>query len=661
MCGPTGFVRFARDWSDNELADVACGMGSEVAHRGPDDAGVFTSAPDGIGLAHHRLSIIDLSPAGRQPMTTPDGRYTIVYNGELYNAAELTEELQALARLRFRGHSDTEVVLHALAAWGPAALRRLNGMFALALWDARERVLTLARDPLGEKPLYYGWHGGSFLFGSELKALSAHPDFRREVDDDAIELFFHYGYIPAPKSAYRGIAKLLPGSWLQVDSRRAADRSAPRRFWSASEVVGRAAAERKDLDLEELEGLVHDAVRRRMVADVPVGAFLSGGIDSTTIVAAMQAESSRPVKTFTVGFDVAGFDESAVAREVSAHLGTDHHELRVDATDVLSVIPLLPTIYDEPFADSSQLPTYLIARLAKQTVNVALSGDGGDEVFGGYQHYGTWPQLWDLSRRLPRPVRRLTTGVTRVRPQVWERAASPLARLGVLSDRLDDRVGERLAKTARLVGSDSIAQAYVALNAQWPTSARVVRHGRGTDPPAPDVPPLAHAAECFMFADTVTYLPDDILVKVDRASMAVGLEVRVPFLDTRVLEAAWRLPLGAKLDGTRGKLPLRALLRRHVPEHLVERPKSGFLVPIGQWLRGPLRGWADDLLSEPRLRSEGYLDTSAVRRCWAKHQATSGRWDQQLWNVLMFEAWLQAQASVPARPHTRPLPATRTR
>lgn len=642
MCGLAGFVRFPRDWGDDELVDLAERMGGSLAHRGPDDAGVFTSAPDGVALAHRRLSIIDLSPTGAQPMTTPDGRYTIVYNGELYNTPEVARELAARG-VRFRGHSDTEVVLHAFAAWGPAALRRMNGMFALALWDAVDRVLTLARDPLGEKPLYYGWHGGSFLFGSELKALRHHPDFQADLDLDAVAAFFHYGYVPAPASVYRGMSKLLPGCWLQVPARDAAVRPEPQRYWSAARAVEKAIQERADLDLDELDRLLDDAVARRMVADVPVGAFLSGGIDSTTIVARMQAQSRHPVKTFTVGFDVAGFDESVVAGRVAEHLGTEHHELRVGPADVQAAIPLMPSIYDEPFADSSQLPTYLIARLAKQTVNVALSGDGGDELFGGYPHYLTWPGLWERSRAVPGAARSVAAGALGFSSALLDRA-TPL-----LPASLDKRVSERVSKVSSLLSAGTVAEAYVALAAQWPQRARVVPAARIGALTPPSIPALGLPVESFMFADTVTYLPDDILAKVDRAGMAVGLEVRVPFLDVRVLEAAWRLPLVAKLSNGRGKLPLRALLGRRLPEDLFERPKAGFVVPIGEWLRGPLREWAGDLVSPARLASEGYLDGEAVRRCWDRHLAAAGNWDQQLWNVVMFESWLQAQtASAPA-------------
>ena len=651
MCGLTGFIRFRRDWGDGRLADVGGQMGATLAHRGPDDDGVFVSAADGVALAHRRLSIIDLSPTGAQPMTTPDGRHTIVYNGELYNTPELAADLSA-AGIRFRGHSDTEVVLHALAAWGTPALRRMNGMFALALWDGADKSMILARDPLGEKPLYYGWSGESFLFGSELKALRAHPDFRADLDVGAVASYFHYGYVPGPASVYRGTSKLAQGCWLRVDGRDGAARPGPQRFWSAARAVEAAIEERAELDLDELDRLLDDAVARRMVADVGVGAFLSGGVDSATVVSRMQAQSPRPVKTFTVGFDVAGFDESGVARRVAAHLGTDHHELRVGPAEVQAAIPHMPAVYDEPFADSSQLPTYLIAHLAKQTVNVALSGDGGDEMFAGYPHYQTWPRLWGRSRAVPGAMRPLAARALRHSPASLDRVVSPLARLPfvprALGAPLEDRLAERMAKVSGLLSAETEAEAYLALTAQWPVGARVVPAGAGALAP-PAVPRLGSALESFQFADTVTYLPDDILVKVDRASMAFGLEVRVPFLDVRVLEAAWRLSPTAKLARGRGKLPLRALLGRRLPPELFEGPKAGFVVPIGEWLRGPLREWADALLDPPRLASEGYLDVAAVQRCWARHRGGAGNWDQQLWNVLMFESWLEAQrAPAPA-------------
>jgi len=638
MCGLTGFLRFSRDWSEGELLDVVGRMGVVLAHRGPDGEGVFAAPADGLALAHRRLSIVDLSPTGAQPMVTPDGRFTIVYNGELYNTPELAAEL-AQAGVRFRGHSDTEVVLHALATWGPDALRRMNGMFALALWDAVDRAVTLARDPLGEKPLYYGWHGQSFIFGSELKALRRHPDFADDLDIGAVAAFFHYGYIPAPASVYRGISKLLPGCWLQVEGRDLVARPEPQRYWSPQRSVEAAVARRAPLDLEELDLLLDDAVARRMVADVPVGAFLSGGIDSATIVARMQAQSRHPVQTFTVGFDVAGFDESPVAAQVAAHLGTEHHELRVSSDDVLAAIPAMPAVYDEPFADSSQLPTYLIAHLAKQTVNVALSGDGGDEIFGGYPHYRAWPRLWDRSRTVPRPMRAPVARALGRPPLALKRTVGLIGRLPFLPPLADQRLPERMAKVCGLLSADTLAESYVALTAQWPDNARLVSAAVDAIRP-PVIPQLGTAVEAFMFADTVSYLPDDILVKVDRAAMAVGLEVRVPFLDVRVIEAAWRLAPEAKLSGGTGKLPLRALLARRIPDELLARPKAGFVVPLDSWLRGPLREWASDLLSPARLAAEGHLDVDAVHRCWANHRNGSGNWDQQLWNVLMFESWL---------------------
>ncbi|HEX8771315.1 MAG TPA: asparagine synthase (glutamine-hydrolyzing), partial [Acidimicrobiales bacterium] len=616
-------------------------MGATLAHRGPDDAGIFTSPAHGVALAHRRLSIVDLSPAGAQPMATPDGRHTIVYNGELYNRPELAAELES-AGVRFRGHSDTEVVLHALATWGPAGLDRMNGMFALASWDGFHRVMTLARDPLGEKPLYYGWQKGSFFFASELKGLHDHPDFCADLDLGAVASFFHYGYIPAPASVYRGVSKLLPGSWLQVGS-EPGPRSVPHRFWSPERAVEQAIDERSVVDLEELDRLLDDAVARRMVADVPVGAFLSGGIDSATVVSRMQASSHDAVKTFTVGFDVAGFDESETAKTVASLLGTDHTELRVSSADVRAAIPVMPEVYDEPFGDSSQLPTYLVSQLAHRSVKVALSGDGGDELFAGYPHYRAWPRLWSRSRAVPRPVRRVVARALDFSPSAFDHLATPLRHLPFGADFFQDRLAERMAKVSTLLSAATIQEAYVALAAQWPPRAGLVASAPYETPRSPGLPGRATPTESLMLADTVSYLPDDILVKVDRASMAVGLEVRVPLLDVRVVEAAWRLPLDAKLSGGRGKLALRTLLARRLPEALFERPKAGFVVPIAEWLRGPLREWASELLSPSRLAVEGYLDVRAVQRCWSKHKAGLGNWDQQLWNVLMFESWLDAQ------------------
>jgi len=591
-------------------------MRDAVSHRGPDDEGEWVDLSAGVALGHRRLSIVDLSAAGHQPMMSASGRFVLAFNGEIYNHLELRGSLAD----SWRGHSDTETLLAGIESWGlEATLRKAIGMFALAVWDRSTRTLSLARDRMGEKPLYYGRQGRSFLFGSELKALREHPEFRAEIDRVALAGYVRSGYVHAPRSIYEGVAKLPPGTILTIKDRNAdAESPTPVKYWDLASVVA-ARAERpfkgtaRDA-AAELESLMLSSVKGQQLADVPLGAFLSGGVDSSTVVALMQATASRPVKTFSIGFKEQTHDESMHARAVANHLRTEHTELYVSADDALKVIPDLPTIYDEPFADPSQIPTVLLSRLTREHVKVALSGDGGDELFCGYLRYPNVARTWARIDKIPRSARAVLARV----------APSPVAREAFSAARDVDAF-------------------YGFTNAQWKGHSKLVANQRPQRAVA--VPPaiVADARERMMYSDACDYLPDDILVKVDRAAMAASLETRVPLLDHRVVEFAWQLPLDMKLRDGVGKWPLKEILYRYVPREIVDRPKMGFGVPIEHWLRGPLRGWAQDLLSATRLKSEGFFDAAAVAAEWSMH--SSGRRDRHygLWTVLMFQAWLASQ------------------
>lgn len=668
MCGFAGLWRLDGAGQAQELDAAATAMATAIRHRGPDDAGAWSDARTGLALGHRRLSIVDLSPAGHQPMASPAGRYVIAYNGEVYNHMTLRAQLQASgAAPAWRGHSDTETLLAAFEHWGVEdTLSRTVGMFALALWDTRERVLHLARDRFGEKPLYYGWTGQAFVFGSELKALRAGPGFNNSVCRVALAQYLRHLYVPAPRSIHHGIFKLEPGCLLSVRERpptqipaqplrpgAAYGTLALRRWWSLSQVVETGARtpltdEAQALGL--LEERLTEAVRLQSLADVPLGAFLSGGVDSSTIVALMQHQATRPVKTFTVGFEETGFDESPHARAVAAHLGTEHTELFVTSAQTLDVIGQLPHIYDEPFADSSQIPTHLVCQAARRHVTVALSGDAGDELFGGYHRYFWGPRIWNRLSWLPYPARYgLGTAISLLPIEGWDALGRTAALAG---RRAPVQVGDKAHKlAARLRSVRNHHDLYLSLMSEWTRPDLLVREG-GPDTvlrePAcllGDPPPLAGLQDeplPMMYRDSLTYLPDDILCKVDRAAMATSLETRVPFLDHRVAELAWRLPLNMKIRGDQGKWALRQVLYKHVPRKLIERPKAGFGLPVGQWLRGPLRPWAEGLLDEALLRRQGYLEPGLVRRAWAQHLAGTRDGTQKLWSVLMFQAWLQA-------------------
>jgi len=651
MCGINGFYNPARDEDEQSLRATAEAMAAAIAHRGPDAADSWADAEAGIAFGHRRLSIIDLSAAGNQPMASADGRYVLVTNGEIYNFPDLRAELEAKGH-GFRGHSDTEVLLAAIVEWGlAAALERCIGMFALALWDRQTRTLSLARDRLGIKPLYYGWSGGVFLFGSELAALKAHPRFKADVDRNALALYMMRNCLPAPHSIHTGIKKLTPGTILTLagDSVAGAEPAATT-FWSLSEVAARGAADpfvgSESEAADRAEALIGEAVRCRMVADRPLGVFLSGGIDSSTVAALMQNASSTPVKTFSIGFNDAGYNEAEDAKAVAAHLGTDHTELYVDAAKALEVVPNLARLFDEPFADSSQLPTYLVSEMARRDVVVCLSGDGGDEMFGGYNRY-----MWvdGIARRtggLPGPVRAAAAAaMTSLSPDNWDGVFKALGPL--LPSALRQRTpGDKLHKMAGILAAQGPAEIYQGLVGHWRAGDGVVPNAT---PPATIVeqpdnwPALPGFTEQMMHLDGVSYLPDDILTKVDRASMAVGLEARVPLLDHRVVEFAWTLPLALKTGGGVAKRTLRNVLYRHVPKALVERPKMGFALPIHDWLRGPLRDWAENLLDEKRLREEGFFAPGPVREKWRQHLSGKRNWQHHLWDVLMFQAWLEAE------------------
>jgi asparagine synthase (glutamine-hydrolysing) len=641
MCGIAGVLNFPGP--AESLAAVVGRMTATLAHRGPDAGGSWADAAAGVGLGHRRLSILELSEAGTQPMHSAGGRFVIVFNGEIYNHLELREGLPGKA---WRGHSDTETLLVAIEAWGvEVALRRAAGMFAFALWDCVRRELTLARDRIGEKPLYYGWQGSTFLFGSELKALAAGPSWQPELNRDALASYLRYGYVPTPWSIWRDIRKLPPGTWLTLAAELSRNTlPEPVRYWRAQEVAAQPA--RRPVDdataVAELEEHLNAAIAGQRVADVPLGAFLSGGVDSSTIVALMQAQSVRPVRTFSIGFAEADYDEAVHARAVAAHLGTEHTELYVTPSEARAVIPKLAEIYDEPFADSSQIPTRLVAELARRHVTVSLSGDAGDELFGGYNRHFWGRSLWRRAGPVPRVLRTAVGhALGLVSPQGWDGLGRRLPRrlrqpaLGDRLHKLADALGAADAEALYLgfVSQIREPQALVIGGQEQPSWAEVEAAGFAGTPRGTDF------TERMMFRDLVGYLADDILAKVDRAAMSVGLETRIPLLDHRLVEFAWSLPLHMKIRDGQGKWLLRQVLYRYVPRELIERPKQGFGIPLDSWLRGPLRDWAEALLDEARLRREGFLHPAPIRRAWQEH--LSGRRNRQhwLWNVLMFQAW----------------------
>lgn len=627
MCGFSGFYTYKIPAYNQ--SQILQDMATVITHRGPDDFGIWYDLQSGIGLAHTRLSIVDLTPAGHQPMQSACERFVIAFNGEIYNHLALRQKLEAQHQSSaWRGHSDTETLLACLSAWGiEQTLQATVGMFAFALWDKQNQMLTLARDRLGEKPLYWGWCNNTLLFGSELKAMKVHPAFNAEIDRNALALLLRHNYIPAPHSIYQGIHKLPAGHYVQINQKQGAAGAIPQAYWSLNQVIDSGLANpfagSDDDAVTALEQRISQSVAGQMLSDVPLGAFLSGGVDSSTIVALMQQQSARPVRTFAIGFDEPGYNEAQYAKDVATHLGTDHTELYVGSTEALAVIPDLPSIYCEPFADSSQIPTFLVSKMAKQYVTVSLSGDGGDELFGGYNPYQFAPKVWRAIRCLPLPLRKLATNVFSSMP-----------------------MPDKIYKLLQVLPARNRDDFYAILMSHWIQPEHAVVGVSAVSFPSSNQlcwPQMDSFAHWMMAMDAKQYMPDDILVKVDRAAMANSLETRVPLLDHRVVEFAWQLPLHMKIRNGVGKWVLREVLYRHVPRNLIERPKKGFSIPLAQWLRGPLRDWADALMDERRLLQEGFFTPQPIRTLW--HEHLTGKRDNalKLWSVLMFQAWLEQQ------------------
>src|SRR5271157_1104533 len=651
MCGLAGFLNVGCSLPGETLEIIVLRMADTLRHRGPDDRGVWSDGAAGVALGFRRLAIVDLSAEGHQPMVSASGRFVLAFNGEIYNFQELRRELEAGGPVSFRGRSDTEVMLGAFERWGvQRAVERFAGMFAFAVWDRRMGRLHLARDRMGEKPLYYGWMGATFLFGSELKALRAHPEFRGTIDRGALTLYLRHGYIPAPHTIFEGIRKLAPASIATVGIDQVGADPEPLAYWSAFGAAeagtSRPFQGSPDEAVAQLEQVLRKVIKREMIADVPLGAFLSGGIDSSTVVALMQAESSRPVKTFTIGFSEGGYDEAVYAKAVARHLGTEHTELYVSAEETRAVITRLPTLFDEPYADSSAIPTYLVSEMARREVTVSLSGDGGDELFGGYPWYERTARMWRRLAVAPLSFRKAAASILGRRSSSgWDsllKAIRPILPPAVRGYASPDRA----RKLVELMGEvERPEQLHRLFTSHWDPAEAI--EGEASEPATAFLKDEAwvqgqETVDRLMYLDQMTYLPDDILTKVDRASMAVSLESRAPFLDHGVVEFAWSIPSSWKLREGRGKWLVRQLLYRHVPRELIERPKMGFSIPLETWLRGPLLEWAEAMLGEDRLRSEGFLNPVPIRRRWDEHLKGRRDWSGPLWVVLMFQSWLDS-------------------
>lgn len=657
MCGITGIFSPKHLMRQN-IAEIARSMAQKIKHRGPDDEGIWTDTQHGISLAHRRLSVLDLSDAAHQPMESPCGRYIMIFNGEIYNHNEIRREIDGInlhdISLNsngnvWRGHSDTETLLVGISIWGlKKTLLKSVGMFAISLWDRKEQTLLLARDRMGEKPLYYSLQGSTFLFASELKALCAHPEFKMEVDRQALSTLLQRSAISAPHSIYKGVYKLLPGSILKLTKLNIINNRLPHPniYWSLRDVA--LTAQKKLFTgtdgeaQDQLELLLQQSISGQMIADVPLGAFLSGGIDSSIVVALMQKLSKRSVKTFTIGFHESGYNEAKHARSVASYLGTEHTELYVSENEAMEVIPRLHQFYDEPFADSSQIPTVILSELARQHVTVSLSGDGGDELFGGYNRYMWGPSIWRQIHWLPRNVRAALAGIlSSVSPYAWDKIFNGLS-IFLPRNFCFSTPGDKLHKIAQILAVRSAEEIYEGLISHWKNTQDVVKGSyesttilQQLNCPL-EMPDLEHQ---MMYMDSVSYLPDDILVKVDRAAMGFSLETRTPFLDHRLVDFAWSLPLSMKIRNGKGKYLVRQVLDQYMPRKLVERPKMGFSIPLDSWLRGPLKPWVEDLLDESRLLDEGYFNSIPIRKMWHEHLKGKRNWSYHLWDVLMFQSW----------------------
>ncbi len=649
MCGFAGFFTPGGTSSDTSR-NLIKKMRDTLLHRGPDDGFEWVDADAGIAMGFRRLAILDLSVDGRQPMQSPDGRYVITFNGEIYNFQDLTKEIEKEFPgflQTYKGHSDTRIVLALMALYGfEATLQKLVGMFAIALWDRKEKTLWLARDRTGEKPLYYGWSGKTLVYGSELKALKAHPDFDATISKSSLALYFRHGYVPAPYSIFEKVQKLPAGGYLKFDTRQMPDGAELFRiakyYWNPFDVIQSKRMHPLEVSEEEalslFEKQMYDTVSKQMIADVPLGAFLSGGVDSSLIVSIMSRISTKPVKTFTIGFDVTGFNEAPYARKVAEHLKTEHHELYVSPQMALDVVPKLPQMYDEPFADSSQIPTHLVSAMTRKHVTVSLSGDGGDELFGGYPRYFYSDMMWSNLHNMPRPLRKMGSTLAH-QAKYFEQIIPLLPVSSTVKTRLKRHGFNRLANTLNFSDFDNL---YLSMTTQWHKPTELVPGSVEAETPFTKRSwkwadeDIVHR---MMFLDFASYLSDDILVKVDRASMSVSLESRAPFLDHRLVELAWSLPLSVKYRRGTGKWIMRKLLEKYVPTSLTDRPKMGFGVPIAKWLRTDLKDWASELLSEKSLQKTGLLNSAPITKAWQEHLKEKQDFENPLWSVLMFQAW----------------------
>lgn len=648
MCGINGFY----SQSSSRFNNVIDKMNLALLHRGPDNSGIWSDINSGTVLGHQRLSIIDLSTAGHQPMQSNSGRYIITYNGEIYNHLELRRELEiSNSSIKWQGNSDTETLLEAVDYWGvETALKKIDGMFAFGMWDRKKHNLILARDRIGEKPLYFGWQGKgdkkTFLFSSELKALKIHPEFNREINRNAIALQLRHNCIPAPYSIYKDIYKLLPGYYIELNNNDLKKGNLPlsKVYWSLSETAIYGSNNQLLLNETDIQNNLEDqlklSVKKQMISDVPIGAFLSGGIDSSTIVALMQSQSNHPVKTFTIGFSENDYSEAEYAKKIAKHLGTDHTELYISSKMAIDAIPKLSTIYDEPFSDSSQIPTFLVSQLAKQHVKVSLSGDGGDELFCGYNRYTLSKKFWKIAHIMPTTFRKiLKSRIHSISPKAWNKISHLLPGLDQYSN-----FGDKMHKGANTLEANTIQDLYYVLCSHWQNPSEVAINSKEPGTFLTKFKPKLtglNDQQQMMALDFITYLPDDILVKVDRAAMASSLETRAPFLDHKLIEHAWKIPQSLKYRNGSGKWILRQILNNYIPKSLTERPKMGFAIPLDTWLRGPLRDWVEDLLDEKKLHQEGYLNPKLIKKKWSEHLSGNRNWQSELWDVLMFQSWLK--------------------